>query len=62
MDLGTVKKKLNNNLYETVEICLTDIQLVWDNCKTYNTPENVLLSPYSGSTSKPTSSRRWPRR
>ena len=41
MDLGTVKKLLNNNAYETVESCLTDIQMIWDNCKTYNTPDNV---------------------
>lgn len=41
MDLGTVKKLLNNNAYETVESCLSDIQMIWDNCKTYNTPENV---------------------
>ncbi len=38
MDLGTVKKNLNNNQYETVEDCLADIQLIWDNCKIYNTP------------------------
>jgi hypothetical protein len=29
MDLGTVKKKLNLNQYDTVEACLADIQLVW---------------------------------
>jgi len=38
MDLGTVKKNLSNNMYETVESCLADIQLIWDNCKLYNTP------------------------
>lgn len=62
MDLGTVKKNLNNNLYETVEACLGDIQLIWDNCKTYNTPENVSFFICSGSISRPTSSKRWPRR
>lgn len=62
MDLGTVKKNLNNGLYETVEACLSDIQLIWDNCKTYNTPENVFLSPYSGSTNRLTNSKKWPRR
>lgn len=41
MDLGTVKKNLNNNMYETVEECLTDVQLIWENCKTYNDPSNV---------------------
>ena len=41
MDLGTVKKYLNSNSYETVEDCLSDIQLIWDNCKLYNTPDFV---------------------
>ena len=41
MDLGTVKKNLSVNTYETVEDCLCDIQLIWDNCKLYNTPDNV---------------------
>ncbi|CAD8092949.1 unnamed protein product [Paramecium sonneborni] len=36
MDLGTVQQKLNNNLYKTVEECLDEIQLIWDNCKLYN--------------------------
>ena len=45
MDLGTVKKILNGNGYETVQACLADIQLTWDNCKTYNTADNVTSSP-----------------
>lgn len=36
MDLGTVRKKLLNSKYQTVEEVLDDIQLVWDNCKLYN--------------------------
>ena len=36
MDLGTVFKKLQSNKYKCVEQCLEDIQLIWDNCKTYN--------------------------
>ncbi|CAD8094714.1 unnamed protein product [Paramecium sonneborni] len=36
MDLGTVQRKLNSNTYKTVEECLDDIQLIWDNCKLYN--------------------------
>ena len=36
MDLGTIKKKLINNKYETVEGVIDDIQLIWDNCKVYN--------------------------
>ncbi|CAD8082616.1 unnamed protein product [Paramecium sonneborni] len=36
MDLGTLQYKLNNNVYKTVEECLDEIQLIWDNCKLYN--------------------------
>jgi len=36
MDLGTVKKNLKANKYKFVEDCLTDIFMVWDNCKIYN--------------------------
>lgn len=36
MDLGTIKKKLINNKYDTVEGVIDDIQLIWDNCKVYN--------------------------
>ncbi|CAD8103581.1 unnamed protein product [Paramecium sonneborni] len=38
MDLGTCQKKLQNSEYESVEECLDDIQLIWDNCKLYNGP------------------------
>ena len=41
MDLGTVKKKLINNKYETVEAVLDDMQLIWDNCKSYNQSDSV---------------------
>lgn len=41
MDLGTVKKNLNNNIYETVEDCLRDIDLIWQNCRTYNKENSV---------------------
>lgn len=41
MDLGTVKKNLNNNSYQTVEDCLKDIDLIWANCKTYNKDNQV---------------------
>ena len=36
MDLGTVRQKLEEQLYVNVEEFLDDIELVWDNCKTYN--------------------------
>eukprot|EP00825_Cyclidium_porcatum_P047959 TRINITY_DN7905_c0_g1_i2.p1 TRINITY_DN7905_c0_g1~~TRINITY_DN7905_c0_g1_i2.p1 ORF type:complete len:254 (+),score=72.23 TRINITY_DN7905_c0_g1_i2:93-854(+) len=36
MDLGTTKKKLSSNKYNTLEQCLDDVQMIWDNCKLYN--------------------------
>ena len=39
-DLGSIKIKLENNEYETIQEFLNDIQLVWDNCHTYNPPMN----------------------
>ena len=50
MDLGTVRKKLMNNKYETVEAVFDDIQLIWDNCKTYNQVGSVADCLFSGST------------
>ena len=44
MDLGTIDTKLKEDRYETVEEILDDIQLVWDNCKTYNPPNTVIIS------------------
>lgn len=36
MDLNTVHTKLTESQYKTVEEALDDLQLIWDNCKTYN--------------------------
>lgn len=36
MDLGTCLKNLRAAEYKTVEECLDDLQLIWDNCKLYN--------------------------
>lgn len=36
MDLSTVEKNLNYNTYITVLDALDDLQLIWDNCKSYN--------------------------
>ena len=36
MDLTTVRTNVENDKYSTVEACLDDIQLIWDNCKLYN--------------------------
>ncbi|XP_066598355.1 bromodomain adjacent to zinc finger domain protein 1A isoform X2 [Prorops nasuta] len=37
MDFGTVKEKLANGLYETIEQFHSDCRLIFDNCQTYNT-------------------------
>jgi hypothetical protein len=44
MDLGTIQTKLSNGQYLYVEDMIDDIQLVWDNCKLYNSPGSVNLS------------------
>jgi hypothetical protein len=36
MDLGTVKKKIENDEYNAVEDIAADIRLVWSNCMLYN--------------------------
>ena len=38
MDLGTLKRNFNAGHYVTFEQLLTDMQLIWDNCKLYNYP------------------------
>lgn len=50
MDLGTISDKLANDKYRHIEEALDDLQLVWDNCKTYNHPDTVIKSILSGST------------
>jgi hypothetical protein len=52
MDLGSVDEKLKDYKYKYVEEALDDIQLIWDNCKTYNQPETVLEISLSGSTKR----------
>lgn len=36
MDLGTIKDKLINNKYTTIYEVISDVELVWDNCRKYN--------------------------
>ena len=36
MDLGTIKRKLERDQYETPQQCANDVRLVWSNCMTYN--------------------------
>lgn len=41
MDLSTINRKLREDKYRTVEEVLDDIQLIWDNCKSYNQQGSV---------------------
>ncbi|XP_060876784.1 bromodomain-containing protein 3-like isoform X4 [Metopolophium dirhodum] len=44
MDLGTVKKRLENNYYWCADECIQDINAMFSNCYTYNKPgEDVVL-------------------
>jgi hypothetical protein len=46
MDLTTVLKKFKEDRYTRVEDALDDLQLIWDNCKTYN-PDNSWIHSVS---------------
>lgn len=44
MDLGTVKKRLENNYYWSAKECLNDFKTLFTNCYVYNKPgEDVVL-------------------
>lgn len=43
MDLSLVKKNLKAGLYESVADVLADIQLIWDNCRTYNMSDSIFV-------------------
>lgn len=42
MDFGIIRKKLNNNVYTSIEEFSRDMGLVFDNCVKYNGPENMI--------------------
>ena len=43
MDLGTVRVKLEEGLYMTIAEVMADLQLIWDNCKTYNSADSLIV-------------------
>jgi hypothetical protein len=48
MDLGTIKKRLENNYYWKSQECVDDFQVMFDNCYIYNKPgEDVVLMAQS---------------
>lgn len=40
MDLGTIKKRLENNYYISVDECKQDFQTMFTNCYIYNPPHD----------------------
>eukprot|EP00826_Nyctotherus_ovalis_P048577 TRINITY_DN5738_c0_g2_i4.p1 TRINITY_DN5738_c0_g2~~TRINITY_DN5738_c0_g2_i4.p1 ORF type:complete len:182 (-),score=58.54 TRINITY_DN5738_c0_g2_i4:62-607(-) len=44
MDLSTVKSKLQTGKYADKKSFMADIQLIWNNCKTYNQPYSPIYS------------------
>lgn len=36
MDLGLVKKKVNEGKYKSIHEAAEDVRLIWKNCMTYN--------------------------
>ena len=43
MDLGTVKKNLLEHKYSNFKEFLDDINLIWNNCRTYNLPGSEIV-------------------
>ena len=43
MDLGTVKKNLLNGEYKIFQDFMSDINLIWKNCRTYNLPGSDIV-------------------
>ncbi|CAG8616131.1 9709_t:CDS:10, partial [Funneliformis caledonium] len=41
MDLGTMRKKVANNEYTTIDAFKDDLAIICNNCKTYNAPETL---------------------
>ena len=41
-DLSMVQFNLENDHYKTIQAFLNDVQLIWDNCYTYNPPKNYI--------------------
>ena len=41
-DLSMIQFNLENDTYKTIQSFLNDVQLIWDNCYTYNPPKNYI--------------------
>ena len=43
MDMGTIKTRLDTNYYYTAQQCIDDFNLMWQNCYTYNKPNDDVV-------------------
>ena len=43
MDLGTIKKKIKAQKYGSMDDVVSDLLLIWDNCKTYNMMDSPIV-------------------
>lgn len=43
MDLQTATDRLNEGKYDELQKFVSDVQLIWKNCRTYNSPETVYV-------------------
>lgn len=41
MDLGTIRKRLENKYYYSARECIQDFHIMFKNCYTYNKPGDV---------------------
>ena len=46
MDMGTIKKKLEQNVYHSAKECVEDFKLMFSNCYLYNKPTDVRAVVY----------------
>ena len=46
MDMGTIKRKLENNVYHSGLECVEDFRLMFKNCVVYNKPTDVSCHVY----------------
>lgn len=44
MDLGTIRRKMDNGVYKTRRSCIDDVMLVWNNALTFNPPMHFVYN------------------
>lgn len=44
MDMGYIKRKLEQNAYYSAKECIADFRQIFNNCCTYNKPTDVSFS------------------